>query len=318
MELYIEKEFLDNFYGSFDEERLTTGQQVIATIFKDYEEIEWFYDTKIDSASDLQELKNENPFFAFLSNPNPPFDIENFEEHLFSNSKFLQTLILTNSKKDWFKKAEAKGALCMSFEDYENRISTVIANCHIRIDLSKRFLGWNVFNGTSHLPINFISVSDNYVLINTKKYQEMDKNIIQILKCFLNEREEKVDIKVISKVFNKDESENEDEKKMNATNRHGKLHSSLANYKKNIQTINSNHCKDYDFHDRVISSNFFMIDSGKGFNLMPSSTPSNSQIIVESIFNKYTYRRLKNHLKMQEKYLKYLKGLPPDSFTSIS
>ena len=99
MELYIEKEFLDNFYGSFDEERLTTGQQVIATIFKDYEEIEWFYDTKIDSASDLQELKNENPFFAFLSNPNPPFDIENFEEHLFSNSKFLQTLILTNSVK---------------------------------------------------------------------------------------------------------------------------------------------------------------------------------------------------------------------------
>lgn len=317
MELYIEKDFLDNFYGSYEEEHPTEGQRVLGLMLKEYAEVEWFFDHPIDSMEELQKLKEENPFFAFRCNHKIPRSVKKIEEHFFDNSQCRQTIILTNNSKEWFSKAEAKGALCMSFDNYQDRISSIISNCHLRIDLSRPFLGWSVFNCTSHFPINFISVNDNYALINTKRYQEMDKNIIQLLKCFLRDRKEKIDIKVLSKVFNKDESDNEDEKRMNAKNRHGRLHSSLANYKKEIETINSNHCEAYDFHDRVISSNFFMIDSGKGFNLIPH-TPSNSQIIVESIFNKYTYKRLKNHLKMQDEYLKYLRGLPPDNFTSIS
>jgi len=59
-----------------------------------------------------------------------------------------------------------------------------------------------------------------------------------------------------------------------------------------------------------------MFDSGKGFNLIPHK-PSNSQIIVESIFSLYTYKRMKNHHRMHKFYLKKLEKLETVKFKSI-
>ena len=50
------------------------------------------------------------------------------------------------------------------------------------------------------------------------------------------------------------------------------------------------------------------MDSGVGFNLMPMKK-SDSQIISETIFEKYTYDRLKNLTKIQTAYLLKLKRL---------
>ena len=61
----------------------------------------------------------------------------------------------------------------------------------------------------------------------------------------------------------------------------------------------------FDFHDRIIQTNYSLTECGKGFNLSHSKK-SNSQIISESIFDKYTYNRLKNHRKMQADYFKKL------------
>ena len=58
---------------------------------------------------------------------------------------------------------------------------------------------------------------------------------------------------------------------------------------------------DVHLHDRVVFSNFLMIDSGVGFNIFPHQT-SNSQLIVESIFDLYTYKRLNNHVRFYKTF----------------
>ena len=129
----------------------------------------------------------------------------------------------------------------------------------------------------------------------------MDKNIIQLLKQLLKARKIETKIRIFTKDFNPERPGTPDQINQAAKKRHNKLNSALANYKKTIQTINNNLPTEHDLHDRVILSNYFMVDSGKGFNLLPHKR-SNSQLTSESIFNKYTYKRLRNHLKMLDQY----------------
>lgn len=68
------------------------------------------------------------------------------------------------------------------------------------------------------------------------------------------------------------------------------------------------------FHDRVLISNFFTIDSGVGFNLLPARA-SNSQILVETIFDKYTYKRINNLRKACNKYEQNLRKKKLEEFT---
>ena len=49
MELYIEKEFLDNFYLDFDEDSPSPSQKIVANILKDYAEVDWLIDYTIES-----------------------------------------------------------------------------------------------------------------------------------------------------------------------------------------------------------------------------------------------------------------------------
>ncbi|MBO2546017.1 hypothetical protein J0871_16490 [Salegentibacter sp. BDJ18] len=315
MELYIEKEFLDNFYASYMEEQSTKGQEVIKTILKDYEEIEWFFDHEIETEKQLEKLKVDNPFFAYRCSYSPPLNVVDFEQHIFENSNFAQTIVLTEVHQDWFPKAEAKGVLCMNFNNYEERIAEIIDSCHFKVDLSKSFIGWEIFNFTKNVPINFLSINDNYILTD-KKEQKMDRNIISILKYFLKDRKEKVSIKVLTKEFNAPQAANPEMIAETAHKRHNRINSALANFSKEVYTINNEYSREFDLHDRTIFSNFLMIDSGKGFNLIPHK-PSNSQIIVESIFNKYTYNRIRNHNRNHQKYLEKLKKLETKNFKYV-
>lgn len=310
MELYIEKEFLDNFFLDYSEEQPTYAQKTIRMIFKEYGDKKSFMNYSVDSHQEFELLKIENPFFAELASHFPPIEIIDLKDHFFKNSKCFQTIILTRDHKEWFDEAEEKGALCMSFENYEEKILRIIDNAHFRIDLSENFGGWEVFNFCNSLPLNFITLNDNYILSDKDK-QKMDKNIIQLFKIMLLGKKLKTTIKVLSKDFNSPRPGTPQQVNETAEKKHLKLNSALANFKKEIITINSDLPTKHDLHDRVLMSNFFMVDSGKGFNLIPHHK-SNSQIICESIFDKYTYKRLKNNLNMIDDYCATI-----DSFESV-
>lgn len=315
MELYIEKEFLDNFFLDYNEENPSQAQKILRTIFREYGGKKSLLTYRIDSTAELEILKQENPFFAELAIHFPPIEIECIKEHYFNRSNAYQTLILTNKEQEWFEKAEEKGAICMATASYENKIRDFIELSHFRMDLSEDFKGWDFFDFCQKTPFNFIMINDNYIL-SDKMNQKMDKNIIQLLKQMLKNRKIETKIKVFTKDFNPDKPGTPDQVNQAALKKHNKLNSALGNYKKSIQTINNNLPTGHDLHDRVILSNYFMIDSGKGFNLLPHKK-SNSQVVSESIFNKYTYKRLKNHLKMMDEYCAGIKRIDSLYFKTL-
>ena len=306
MELYVEKEFLDNFCIEYDEERPSPGQKVLATIFEEYGEVEWFIDTQINTPEEFEALERNYYFFAKRSDYKAPIGVSSLEEELFTRSTFQQTLVFTASEHDWFKEAEAKGALCFSYDTYEKSLSDIINSCHYKIDLSENFSSWAAFDCLRHIPFNEVILNDNYIL-SDKKQQPMDKNIIGLLKNLLvKKRAQEVKLSIFTKDLNPKQPGTDEQIQEAVETRYRKLNSGLANFKKQIQIVNNDLQRDhYELHDRVLLTNFFSIDSGKGFNLLPGKQ-SNSQIIIETIFDKYTYKRIKNHKKIYNDYLKRL------------
>ena len=120
MEVYIEKEFLDNFYIEFEGRK---SQEVLKSILTTYGDRRVFVNYDLD---DFEKLKSENEFFALIGNTLPPIPVESIKEQLFNHSTFEQVLVFMNEEPDWFEKARQKGALCFCFNDYEKAIEKII------------------------------------------------------------------------------------------------------------------------------------------------------------------------------------------------
>ncbi len=304
MELYVEKEFLDNFSIEFDHKNPSLGQKIVASIFEDYGDVEWFIDVEMNTPEDFEALELNYYFFAKRSNYKAPMGVTSIKERLFKHSNFEQTIIFSASDEKWFEEAEAKGALCFSYENYQRKILGIINSCHYKIDLSEQFKSWEILKGLCEMPFNQILINDNYILAD-KNQHPIDKNLLGMLKILLvNKRTQEIGLNIFTKDMNPLKPGTDEQIKAVAAVRYQKLNSGLANYKKKIRIINNDLQKDhYELHDRVLLTNFFSIDSGKGFNLIPGKQ-SNSQIVVETIFDKYTYKRLRNLKKMHNDYLK--------------
>lgn len=315
MELYIEKEFLDNFYLEFDEKLASIGQQIIASILKEYGEIDWYINTPIESSADLDTLIKNNPFFAYRASYSPPLPVESIKDHFLEFSNCSQTIIITENEEEWFGEAELKGALCLATSSYQERIKSILKECHLKVDLSIGFNNWDLFRFQESLPFNKIIINDNYILTDSNN-QRIDKNLIPMVKTLMGEnRTKEVPIYIFTKELKPEGPGTSCQIKDALEKKHRRLNSSFANYKLNFKVINNNLLGGQSvLHDRVMLSNFLMVDCGKGFNLLPHSA-SNSQIIVESIFDKYTYKRMKNHNKIHQDYLNNLKTLKNINFT---
>jgi len=310
MELYIEKEFLDNFYIDFDENPI---RKIVSALFCEYGEKAIFMNIKIDSLEDLVNLKDENDFFALIcSNDKPPVPVDSLKDHLFNNCTFQQSIIFMNEKKEWFKEAFNKGALCFSYDNYINEIQYIIDQLHFRIDLSDEFVGWKFLNNFKYLHFNNLTISDGYIL-GDKTNQKIDENILPILKNMLIEKEKiNLNINILTKDLNA-LTDTYNHKKEKSKKVYNKLNREFAKFESKFLIILNNIRSTFDFHDRVITTNFSLMDSGKGFNLMPSKL-SNSQLISETIFDKYTYNRLRKIKKAQKEYYDKLSKLETAKF----
>ena len=76
--------------------------------------------------------------------------------------------------------------------------------------------------------------------------------------------------------------------------------------KKELRTSNveifHNNFMSFSNHDRILYTNFLMIDCPIGFNQV--DRPSNSIINIETIFDKFTYNRRRRHFNKLEESLK--------------
>jgi|TARA_R110002096_G_scaffold397632_1_gene593517 hypothetical protein len=300
MELYIDKEFLDNFYLDYNDKPI---QEIVKKIFIEYGEKRVFvnYD-----AANFEKLENENEFFALISNIIPPTPVNSIKEHLFSKSDFRQTIVFSNYNEEWLKDIESKGALCFCFENFEEKIKNIIDQLHFRIDLSESFTDWNFLSKFHFLDFNTITISDRYIL-SDKDNQKIDDNLIPVLKSFFSNKKTEIKIDILTKELNAISS-SDNHKKEKAKKIINKLNRVFANSKAKFNIIMNDFPSHYVMHDRSIATNFSLLECGKGFNLIPFKA-SDSEIRSETIFDKYTYNRLKNIQQKQKEYTRKLMSL---------
>lgn len=292
MELYIEKQFLDSFYLEFVDNAASASQKIVATILKEYAEVEWFIDCKIESVEQIETLKAENPFFHARTVYSSPISVNSVKDHFFEKSKCDQTLIFTQNNEDWFEEAERKGAICFSISNYKEKIETIIRTCHFKIDLSEKFGGWDstMENIRKLIPLNKIIINDSYLLDKPEFY---DNNVYPLIKAVSKNKK-------TSKYFYTDITNSS--KKRTPLDKIKVYNILKEKYKSSEIVLVHNNVDNLGSHDRILYSNFYLIDCAIGFNFNPFNT-SNSQIIFETIFEKYTYKRLKNHKNLMEKHL---------------
>lgn len=307
MELYIEKDFLDNFYMDYQDGPI---QEKVKTILSDYGSKTVFMDITVESQSDLEKLKSENPFFASLcGNDKVPVSVNSIEEHVFTKSNFEQTIIFMNEEQEWFKDAENKGAICFGFNGYKSGIKKIIDNLHFRIDLSEGFDGWDFLRKFNNINFNHITINDGYIL-NSVPRERITNNLIPILKNIISRSGIKIDLltkEIINKNHHSDDPNRQEKIYKHVERTHRKLNSVLAHINFKFEVYLNNIIKKIDFHDRTISTNFTILECGRGFDL-DRSIKSNSQIISESIFEKYTYNKLRRHQEMHSQLIKKHKG----------
>lgn len=302
LRLYFEKEFLDDFYIVFDSKKATRAQDILYTILTKYTETTWYINVEINSMEQLESLKQSNPLIAYkvARDTMPPISVQSIEEHYFEDNLDGPFLIFTKAKRDWFEKAKEKGALCFTFEDYESKIIEITEQYHFYLDPGDESFEWNridVFPNASWIVLN-----DNYIFTDIK-HQKIKENLIPLLKQLLNNQKE-TRVEIWTREF---KAKSKEKKISEAEKRKRTLNSHFAKVNVKFKIINNHLMHDsYKFHDRWIYSNYQVIYSGPGFNLMPVNKANNGLFYSKTIFDKDGYYVYKRGLKMHKKYYKEL------------
>ncbi|WP_431158135.1 hypothetical protein [Winogradskyella poriferorum] len=288
MQVFIESDFIEKINDDFQKMTgvRTPALEVVVSVLTEYGNLKMYIDCSLQKLKTLEDtneiVARRISQFSGLVSLNKPLkelyeDISNFE----------QVIVFTLDNEPWHSEAQKKGVLCFTYSNYNQKISDIINVCNsIKIDLSKRFQGWNIFGKLKDIPKNYLLLNDNYILkknaIN-RNYVPLVKSIlaknieaeVEVCTDFLNDR---TLASSINTIFDKFCSQFDDDYKLNARLVH------LYQY------------RDLNFHDRIVYSNFFMIECPVGFNFDTRKT-SNSKITVDSIFDKFSYNRMNNHLR---------------------
>ncbi|GAP68007.1 hypothetical protein BA6E_1026 [Bacteroidales bacterium 6E] len=295
MNLFVEKEFFEEFeLDYFCSDKKTEPQVILFQLFNQYSYIRLYTNASLEFIGDSELLSRLTD-----NNANVYFDVDLDQYFQSYSGRIFQTLIFTKEPKDWFQPLILLGALCFSFSDYESRISEFIKKTHLKVDLSDPEnlpFKWNKFR-LIYEHSNLLIISDPYILAD-KSQQKLKNNLIQMLKENLDQNHD-----YIAFIFTDVEDETTIELKIK------KIYSDLSAYRIKLFVFNRlKYIEKMDIHDRIIYSNYTISESGIGFNLS-SYKMANSQIICSSIFEKYTYKRLCNHLSELSAYINKLEKL---------
>ena len=300
MELFIEKEFLEDFEIDFDQNPI---KEIVKEIITSYGDKRVYINY---NQNNFAVLKVEYEFFALICNTTVPLPVESIETSV-KKSNCLQTLVFTKKEESWHKEMESKGAWCFSFDNYQTKIKSLIDKLHVKVDLSIPFNNWSALD-FSTIPFNSVQITDGYILKDEKNIKE---NLIPLIASFVNLEKEKITIDLLVKEMGF-KMATEEKKKEFAKKQHGKLNSKFSKLI-NLKIYLSNLISDIDLHDRTVVTNFSILDSGVGFSIVNKKI-SNSQMTSSSIFEKYTYDRLR---RLKPYHQKYINKLNSNSFQSL-
>lgn len=314
LNIYIEQEFLDKFHLKFEEDNSSKIQSIVYKMLVDYPETNIFLNYDISTIEEFNKFKLENPIIASKTANNiAPKSVISIKKAVLEQSGNEISIVFTDKTEDWFQEAEKNGVLCFSYNNYEIKINEIINTFHYKIDLSIDGFNWKSLR---FVPIfNQIKVNDNYILTD-KRSMEIDKNISILLKNAFDNYKRKAKLEIYTKDFNPQQPRGNQQIIDAAEQKMQKLKNIFKNYTSiSFKIINNSvwNTSPLNFHDRVVFTNFQIIDCGIGFNLIPHKA-SNSQIVSETIFEIYSYRRLKN---LTSAHNKYLNKITNDNFQTL-
>lgn len=284
MELYIEKAVLDKLNNDFLSDDLSVGQQKLRDILYSYDGITFYTDFTLD-AIQFENYKTNNLLFTKIVERNTP-KATPFDD--FVNAiPFKQTVVFV--LKNNFKQndsIENKGGLYFSYEDYASKMEAILSHFHRRIDLSEKFAGWHKIFTSNILKLNEIIINDNYLLDSISNIETYVKPLVNAIK-----KQSHIErIRFVTDYLNKRNFEK------------GKKEIKLKSIFKNCVEIIHNNFNNFSNHDRILYTNFLMIDCPIGFNQVHKN--SNSVLTIHTIFDKFTYKRRRNHYDAIEKFIK--------------
>jgi hypothetical protein len=297
MDLFIEKEFAENFQIEYYPGKETEIQKIVFSIFSEYTGINWFLNASED-------FVKENELLFKLSDYNLNYKLDVDFDKLF-DKKFIprkQTIVLTEKPRTWFSILKEKGVLCFSYDTYERELKYFLETTRLIVELDNPEnipIDWNIFRFLKK-ERNFIIISDPYILSDSIG-QEISKNLIPLLKNNLN-KEHSYSIFIITEV------DSNVEKKLLL------LYSALKAYQIKLYVFNRiRKIEDMKLHGRILYSNYTFTKSGIGFNLNIKKMV-NEEVSVDTFFNKSIYRRMNEHFKQLVGYIKRLEKLEHDKF----
>lgn len=302
MEIYIEKIFLDDFYLNLNDPP-TKQDECLLTIFSKYGDANKYIDVNVDSAQNLENLKNDNPVFSSLFDAGSLIikDSDLFFKHIKTSGNTNAKLVFCHEVRDWFVNAEKFGCVCFSFENYSEKIKNFL-DFHFELSFFiEKFEGWSSLQQLSLFPNNDLFLNDDFILTD-KQGQKIDDNIIPLFKNILPGNS-KTTAHIFTENFNAkpDTSEKRTEKAKKVYQRLIK-NCSNSNNEFVIYSKSSMPNPGIVLHGRTVLSNYFKIYSPKGLNLMPFKK-SNEIFRVKTIFDKRTYMELKEELKIYKDWL---------------
>ena len=277
MEIYIEKEVLEKLNNDFLSNNLSLGQKSLREILTSYSEIKFCTNFSLDN-SELLKYKSENPLFNSIT-VEALFQSFDSVNDFISKSGFKQ-LIIIDSKENYKNRdlIESKGGLYFTYDNYSEKIEEIIDCFHKKIDLSEKFVGWQQILNKTFLKFNEIIINDNYLINDINNINNYILPLVKSVKkqCNLNR------IIFITDYLNHPNYQK---------------NTKLEILKKELRITNieiiHNTFKGFSNHDRILYTNFLMIDCPIGFNQVDRL--SNSIITIETIFDKFTYNRRRRH-----------------------
>ena len=295
MDLFAERGFIERFEKDNNPEKYTYIQQIISTIFSRYANIRLFTDASFS-------FVEESELLTKLSDTNTDFIFElDFEVYFIDKIPASQTIILTEEPRPWFLHMKSQGALCYSYDSYENEIREFIKDTHIDVSLTDSRIcpfNWSIFQYIQKYE-TFIIITDPYVL-NENSNQKINDNLGALLKKNLDkEREYKIFIIADVTGFDKER----------ITQKVELIYQYLDDYQVIIYLINNfRGVENMRIHDRYLFTNHVIVNCGIGFNLNLKNREL-SEIKGKSIFDYTTYRKFGTHFKFLRDYLSKIEGL---------
>jgi hypothetical protein len=305
LELFLDKEFANNYHLVYQ------GEKVYVDDFQNYFLKEIKNLTLITNYFDFEDLTNkvkENAFLEHIIGCIPkiiyhPDLLNEINSKEFPDIGSPFKLILTGQKTDVCNYRRKRFGL--EFINPTNLSDRWQLHYSRRIDMNRkttkdseipddqRFDSWEKIKSFSH-PLNSIILIDRYLLKwKTKKEFEKDlkNNILPLFKNLLIERADETPIEIMI-VSEFEENPKED----SIRESHSRLVTRLREETKKVINLNLIAYKKfssktiYPFHDRLIITNYFYIESGAGFKIFDNNgiretIETNTEIKFRSIFN---------------------------------